>query len=238
MSQLNRQGFFWGDDGVEKFGNNDDIDNDGQVYDICRVPTATYPFPLASAVTTLVSDDANDSASGTGARRVFVQGLNDGLEIISEEKNTDGLTEVTLDNNYFRINRAFVVTSGDIDGTNIGNIDIKHGATVIGRIGAGIGQTLLGVYTVPVMNRSLYLVRWTADLSGSGSGQISLGFQIRPLGNAWRTTDLGSIARDQNLFSERSVPEKMSAGTDIRIRALSATANNLEVSTRFVLLAR
>lgn len=236
---VTRSELFWGADGVYKFGSNADIDSGAVPADIWRGPTLTYPFPSTASVTTLVSDNAGDAIAGAGARTVKVEGLSDEFLPQSEEIETDGVTPVQLTKPYLRVHRAYVTSvGGDPSGTNLGNIDVLHGATVIARIASGIGQTLLGIYTIPKLNRSFYLVGWEADLSGASNGQVSLSLQSRLVDGAWRTINLGSVARDQSLFRNIQIAQRLPYGTDIRVRATSASANNLAVTTIFQLLQR
>jgi hypothetical protein len=104
--------------------------------------------PAAAAATTIVSDAAADDAGGTGARTIAVLGLDANFDYVSETVTMDGITPVACSIQFLRVIRMYVVTAGSGE-VNAGNIDAKHGATVLCRIDAGEGQTLHCAVMVP-----------------------------------------------------------------------------------------
>lgn len=69
----------------------------------------------------IVSDDADDTLLGTGARTLFIEGLDISKNSISEIIEMNGLTNVTSVNSYNRINNIQVITAGSTE-FNEGNI--------------------------------------------------------------------------------------------------------------------
>ena len=206
---------------VNKFGRNIDADTGDDVWDA----GGAYPFPSAAAATTVESSSVADTLLGTGARTVEIQGLDANYEFISETAELDGTTPVTLANEYLRVYRAKVLTAGTGE-NNAGNIDIKHGATVLARISANYGQTLMAIYTTRAGHYG-WINRWRAVADGNSAAKIAI--QTRNAGGAWQTKDVAILTTSSSTFDVeyqffKKVPEK----TDLRVRVLEG-ANNLDI---------
>ena len=63
-------------------------------------------FPDTALQMKVSSDNANDTAAGTGARTVYVKGLNADHDVISEIVSLNGQTAVLTTNSYLHINQA------------------------------------------------------------------------------------------------------------------------------------
>ena len=59
-----------------------------------------------------VSDDADDTSAGTGARTIFIQGLDADYDELTEVLIMNGLTPVQSVNTYMRIFRTQNITAG------------------------------------------------------------------------------------------------------------------------------
>ena len=175
---------------VRKFGRNADIDIADAPEDIW-VSGGLYSWPSAAAATTIESDDAADAAGGTGARTCEVEGLNADYHEVKETVTLNGATPVTLSNQFLRVYRVRALQVGS-GGINAGNIDVKHGSTVLARVAAEYGQTLQAVYTVPVR------------VGQSGQGQIEvsegriLSFDASQGGAAGAESEITLYARNWN----------------------------------------
>lgn len=84
-------------------------------------------FPTEAETWEIVSDNTNDTSAGSGARTVFVTGLDINFEEISELVTMNGTTPVTLTNSWYRTRSMLVITCGSSStgGTNIGNITLR-----------------------------------------------------------------------------------------------------------------
>lgn len=219
-------------------GRNPEIDSGTDKEDIWPVG-GIYAWPSAAATTTIVSTSTDDTANGTGARTVRVYGIADATTYVPiiEDVTLNGTTPVTLQNQYYRINRVTVTTVGNADNANIGVIDIKHGATVICRMGAGTGVSLQALFTIPnIGQHRTYLVGFDgAVVAGSSSGiTVELYLETRCPGMGWRIQDIiepGSLGAA--IYSEFRAPVKLQPGSDIRIRKYNSTGNNLTVIAQF-----
>jgi len=139
---------------VRKFGESANIGNtptpisNGEVY---QTPTVLTTLEI-------VSTDSDDTISGLGARTIKVTGLSTNWEEITETVNLNGTTPVTLTNQFFRVYRMVVDTTGtyagQAGGSHQGDISLTGtiGSELWARIsinGVSLGQTEIGAYTIP-----------------------------------------------------------------------------------------
>ena len=119
-------------------------------------------YPQVTSVTSLeiVSDDANDTAAGTGARTAIISGLVANWEEGSATVSLNGTTPVALGTDFYRVWRVQVLTGGEYaactTSTQKGTLTVQEtGAgrawATLGEIvaGRGTGQSQIGSYTVP-----------------------------------------------------------------------------------------
>ena len=123
----------------------------GTIWDI---DDTFYPW---SALDTpaVVNVERNDVADN--GLIVTVQGLDTNWDFVEEEITISAADQLgsTL---FRRVNRAFITDTGS---TNAGDIDIEAGAaggTIVARITEGLGQTLMGAYTIPA-GKTAYLLK-------------------------------------------------------------------------------
>lgn len=103
-------------DSVQKFGYNPDIDTTSDPEDVIFGGGTAY-FPssvVAAANIDIASDSSNDDGNpgGTGAQTLFIQGLDSNYMLQSETVTLEGTDNANPANDYLRIFRAYVVTSG------------------------------------------------------------------------------------------------------------------------------
>lgn len=216
---------------VYKFGSNAEVDL-GQTEDVIITGGDQY-WPAANATTTLVSSSVEDAAGGDGLQLVTVTGIViiDGKYVeVSEEVVPEGQGVVTLDNEFYRSYLGWGDDVG-VTGVNEGNIDIKHGANILARIGAGDGRTLQAMYTVPeVEGRGLHLTGWDLSVSKGGNAagvEFTLLGRPRP-GCSWRTLDRAGISSQGGPYNHhwgRGV-HYLAPGWDVRIRVTDCSAND------------
>lgn len=221
-----------------KFGVVTDVDTASVPEDVWDMG-GIYPFPAAAAATTVVSDSAEDGAGTlTGALSVVVHGLDSEFMLLSEIVTMNGTGVVSLNNDYYRVFRPRVLTAGSNE-TNVGNIDVKHGATILGRIMAGNGTSLMAIYTIPAGFQWSHLKKMYLDLGRSGGGAaitMDAKLEIRPPGGAWYVQHplrlVSTISPDwQYEYVDPGVP--LEQGTDLRWRITSVSANNTIVQAGF-----
>lgn len=121
-----------------------------------------YRTPQVSGATQLrvKAGNVNDSATGSGARSVRLQGLDATGAFITEDIPTNGAAAGTASTRSFlRLFRAFVSASGtyaDSTGSHAGNIIIENAAGTedwaqisVGASGIGKSQSQIVCYTIP-----------------------------------------------------------------------------------------
>lgn len=138
--------------GVNKFGANEGL---GAAWADIWMQGGIYTWPQTATAVSVVSDNTNDTATGSGLRSVVVEGLDSNFDQISETLTVDGATTVTGSKLFQRVNRAYALESGTYDGTTItshGKITFTHGSTVtclLATSTVSYGQTQIARYTVP-----------------------------------------------------------------------------------------
>jgi len=181
----------------------------------------------------ILSDNVNDTSAGTGVRTVFVIGLDDDYETITETVTMNGLTPANLVNSYMRVNMMISVTVGDT-GSNEGLIILKRQANpaVQRSMSPFANRSLDGIYTVPA-GKTAYLMQHTASCN-KGNDAIS-SFYRRAEGGVFRR--LAGIPLYQNHFNKvfevfPSIPEK----EDIELTSVSTNPSTTVFTTQQLLL--
>ena len=133
---------------VKRFGHNTDI---GAGWETLYHLNQLYVYLPVAQRLKVISSSANDTPGNTGARTLFLQGLDANYNDINETITLNGnVGHVETNETYLRLFTAYVVTAGVAEG-NVGDILIKDNAEVvtIDEIHAGEGQTHTAIWTVP-----------------------------------------------------------------------------------------
>lgn len=217
---------------IVALGNNPDVDT-ATPEDIWS-GGGLYPWMTAATSLEVLSDNANDTALGTGARGVLINGLLGTYAESSQVVALNGLTPVPIPNQLLRIQTAAPTTAGSL-GTNQGNITIRDagGGTVRAIIPAGYGITRQSQYTVPLgytlqivsfllcINRPSGVLDATiATYSKTQTGAYRLPLEVSIDGNPYRHDGLPGIN-----FSEK---------TDFGFRCTFASGNNMDITAAFL----
>ena len=153
-----------------------------------------YRTPQVGSVVEICcwSDDTNDTAAGSGAREVTIQYLNSSGVLTTGTMATNGTSESSETvTGVWRIVRAWVSSSGTYatqtaasqagsitiavtDGSKTG--DVWASIPEIGATGMGVGQSLIGIYTVPA-GKTAYML--TANLAVDSNKSVDLYFFAR-----------------------------------------------------------
>lgn len=223
---------------IHKFGRNPSV---GGTPETIWMYGGTYTY-LTSASTVYVSGaDAQDSAAGTGARTVTVQGLDANYNEIEETLTVDGAVSTQ---SFLRVHRAFVASAGSLQ-TNKGNVLVSTGAggggTVLADIGTvgtgvtfGLGQTNLALYTIPA-GKTGYLTNWNVGV-GAYNDAVTATLYTRETGNGliFRTRDVMDVpgGLHQRIYQ---VPFALIEKTDIEVRAIATTGTNMSSTFDIIL---
>jgi len=222
---------------VAVFGYNPDVDT-------TRVTVWPYtgilPLPAAALQMKVSSSSTDDTSNGTGARTVFLEGLDASYEEISETITLNGQTEVLTTQSFLHINNAYVATAGsglsaagDIYfGT--GTVTAGVPATVYDLIKFDYNQRITGSYTIPV-GFTGYLSQGLFS-AGQPGGSAQVAGRLLTIGTdgirrAAAITTVNNGTADYVFEYPLAIPEK----TTIEATA-QGSSNNNEASSFFILV--
>lgn len=120
-----------------------------------------YPWPSAAQTLEAVSSSSADTAAGTGARSILIQGLDASWNQQQQVVALSGATPAAIPGTWLRVNNLIVFGAGS-GGRNAGTINVRiAGAGTTLRViplfhDRGTGISLDGIYTVPT-GHLLYL---------------------------------------------------------------------------------
>jgi hypothetical protein len=145
-----------------KFGTNEAVPN-GAWAIIANLGGATYPFPQApTTVRVKAGGDVNDVATtGSGARTIRVIGLDSNGDVAQEDIALAGASASdSTTTSFWRVYRAYVLTTGTYGGSNTGAIIVENtaGTADLLKMEALGSQTRLGIFSIPT--------GWTGYLLG------------------------------------------------------------------------
>lgn len=146
---------------IATLGNNPNIDTATQPEDVWAgaqlgvlnsIDHRFIPKPTSAVAMEIVSDSANDTSAGTGARTVVIGYLDGTYAPLTFTATLNGTTAVAIPGTVLRVNSVVVATAGTVGGANIGNLSVRAagglGATY-SYMGAAIGIARSSLYTVP-----------------------------------------------------------------------------------------
>lgn len=221
---------------IEKFGYQDDVPNG----DIATVwdSTGLYDYLDTATTVTVTSDDANDNPTGTGARQVEIQGLDQDYNLVLETVDL-GATSTTT---FIRVFRVRVIVSGGSN-PNEGVISVTGGGKTLAQIGKlannadGHGQTNMCVYTVPA-GKTAYITQWTVSSGKQNADTVAKLMSrdtLHPDDGAWNVKDIAEIQASA-FIKDYKVPMKFTEKTDIEVRAFSSSGSSCSSSFNLILI--
>lgn len=221
---------------IEKFGYQDDVPNG----DIATVwdSTGLYDYLDTATAVTVTSNDPDDNPTGSGARQVEIQGLDQDYNLALETVDL-GATSTTT---FIRVFRVRVCVSGGTN-PNQGVITVAGGGKTLAQIGKlannadGHGQTNMCVYTVPA-GKTAYLTQWTVS-SGKSNADTVAKLMVRdtlhPDDGSWNVKDIAEI-QASSFIKEYKVPMQFTEKSDIEVRAFSNTGSSCSSSFNLILI--
>jgi len=202
--------------------------------------TGILPLPAAALQMKVSSSSTDDTSNGTGARTVFLEGLDASYEEISETITLNGQTEVLTTQSFLHINNAYVATAGsglsaagDIYfGT--GTVTAGVPATVYDLIKFDYNQRITGSYTIPV-GFTGYLSQGLFS-AGQPGGSAQVAGRLLTIGTdgirrAAAITTVNNGTADYVFEYPLAIPEK----TTLEATA-QGSSNNNEASSFFILV--
>ena len=202
--------------------------------------TGILPLIPVAAQLKVSSSNVNDAAEGTGARTVFLAGLDANHREISEIVTLNGRTEVLTTQSFLHINNAYVATAGsglsaagDIY-FGAGTVTAGVPATVYDLIKFDFNQRITGSYTIPAgftgyLSQGLFSAGQPGGSSQVAGRLITIGTDgIR---RAAAITTVNNGTADYVFEYPVAIPEK----TTLEATA-QGSSNNNEASSFFILV--
>jgi hypothetical protein len=197
-------------------------------------------FPAAALQLSVSSSNAADTSAGTGARTVYLEGLDANHNVISETVTLNGQTAVTTTKSYLHINNCYVQTAGS-GNTAAGTIYFGTGtvtagvpATIYDVIAFDYNARVTGSYTVPAGYTAYVSQGLFSSGQASGSNAVTGRLMTRGTNDIRLTAAVVTVnnsAADYTFEYPLVVPEK----TTIEAQAVGDAANNA-CSSMFILL--
>lgn len=225
---------------LHKFGFNLDTGTAGTDEDIWS-RGGTWVPPTQDRLHNIASSDPNDTnTSGSGARKVSIQGISGGV-LTTETINLNGVSNVATVNAYDMIHRMRVIDVGS-GGEAAGTITAtaQTDATVTAEIPAGeYNQTQMAIYRVPD-GKTLYLTKLSFGIkkvaSGAATGllltkdPVTGGINDTPWREVWQIAAHSQGASMVRI--EFEIPLPCTSGGYVKMRC-NADTNNLSVYGQF-----
>ena len=223
---------------VHVFGYNPDVDSAAE--ETVWTAGGILGHPASATVMTVSSTSANDTSAGTGARTIYILGVNGTGGYTSEIVTLNGQTAVNTVHAYFSIERVSVLTTGSGE-KNAGNINIGTGvvtagvpATIYGQIATGENSSLMGHWTCPA-GYTGYMVSGSISSGTEGGNNYLTGrLKLRGTDDIVRTAAIVTFA-DGVVNFDFDYPIKISAGECVTA-TVKSTADNEAVSSYFQIL--
>lgn len=221
------RGQIMGHTSVTVFGYNPDVDT---AEESVWPDGGTVPHPTTAQQLTIVSTSTDDDGApaGTGARTVYIGGLDANYNVVGETITMNGTTGVTTTNSYLYINQFYVVTAGT-GGANAGEITAKYSTTLYDIIATGYNNRTTGHYCVPA-GYTAYLTVGTFTC-GQVSGTTSVTGYLKQHGTdgimrVVAVTTLNNGSAQFDFVYPVQIPEKNCIGAS----AIGSAANNSAAS--------
>lgn len=155
---------------VHKFGRNTTLGT--TLAPICAA--GSYQTPTSAVTLEVLSNDANDTAAGSGAQQLTLIGIDSNWDEVSQTIEMNGTSAVTAGTDLLRLTRAYVSRSGTYatasSASQQGTITVRvsGGGTTWTEIpeiatGFGAGQSLIGAYTVPA-GKTAYILSFFLNI--------------------------------------------------------------------------
>lgn len=221
---------------LTKFGRNTSVGTTPQ--DLWRVG-GTWVAPATPEVVRVTSTSVNDTAAGTGARTVLINGLDKNYELTSETLTMNGATFAQSTKKYHMVHRVIVQTAGSL-GANEGTISVTSTATgspAMARMVPLEGQSQFGLFQIPA-GKTGYMLSYHASFSGlTALSAVDVQIVAKPFGGVFSTKSNLSLCLNGSSVGHRTyeAPLVFTEKTIVKMTAIANTASN-DVSGSFDLM--
>lgn len=204
-----------------KFGFNPNV---GSTQEDIWFAGGTLSYLSTAEPMNIASTSANDDGdpAGTGSQTIFIAGINDAWEEISETVTMNGMTDVLTSQSYLRVTRMYSLAVGST-GSNVGTITAtaQTAGTVQAQIQPTENQTAKIQFSIPAQKLCL-IVGWSFGVGGGSDAVFR--FKQRPFGSGFRTIQ-HTITRRQADVATLPHPIVLQPRTDFTITGAVATGN-------------
>ena len=206
---------------IHKFGATDGDVTAGTIWD-GNSAAVEYPYPAQGLVTVAGATTADDG------KTVEVSGLDINYAPVTETLTVGGAASVAI---FSRVFRARMVSA-----ENTIDLEIDLDGVLAAKILAGLGQTLMAVYTVPA-GKTAYLLDLHVG-SDKASTNTSMTYRLfaRPFGEAFNIKCNFNVAGGQNLDINYSIPLEFTEKTDLRVDVVAGQATTCSATFDLLLV--
>ena len=220
---------------VHIFGFNADVDSAAE--EAVWPAGGLIPY-ISSPVTMKVSSSsADDASAGTGARTVYIKGINGTGAEVSETVTLNGQTSVNTTNTYSFIQQVTVMTVGS-GGVNAGNIYVGTGvvtagvpAVIHGIAALGENNSLTGSWVCPTGYKGYVVFGSISSGTENGSNYMTGRLKVMESNGLERTAAIITFANGNYTF-DFSYPVEITAGQRVTA-TVKSSADNEAVSSYF-----
>jgi hypothetical protein len=206
---------------LHKFGYNGNV---GTSEEIIWTAGDGYTYLTSAEILKVASTDVADTAAGTGARTILIEGLDENWAEQQETVTLNGTTAVDTTNTFIRVFRGYNITAGTGE-VNAGVITIKNNAetNTLAQIEIGIGQTQMAMWTVPAGHK-FFLVAAHASESNNKKVRLRLFTIDRAISNPAYRLRGEVVANLSDVTRPLPLPAIITEKTDIEIRGTASLA--------------
>ena len=209
------EGLLPGVTAIRKIGHNLAVPS---TYETVWCNSSVYSYLTTADNVDIVSDSVEDKVDGTGARSIYINGLDADYNEQNETIVPTGTVAAVSTKKYIRIftMKIILVGSGGINAGNITLADVT-GSKTLAYLEEGEGRSLAALFTVPA-DKVGTITRWTFGEVNAKRSHIAM--FVRPYGKSWFIMKV-RIMKNQSSNGAFSIPIVLQAKTDIEIRAKS-----------------
>lgn len=160
---------------LHKFGRCANVPNGSWVF-INTLCLTAWPLSAATTVRIKAGGNVNDTAAGTGAREITIQGIDSSFNEITETIATAGASaSANTAASFWRVNRMWVSAVGTYEAANTGNIVLEDSGGVgdIIEMMLDEGQSQFAQWTVPI-GKTAYLLETHIHVDSNKTSNIRL----------------------------------------------------------------
>ena len=206
---------------INKFGYNSAV---GTSYETIHDGNNLYTYISSAGTATVTSSDTSSDNNGT----VEIQGLdaNYNLQTVTATIGGSATTETFI--RVFRVR----MTSANTGTANVGVISVTVSSTVVAKIAAAEGQSLMAVYTIPAKHTA-----YVVSVNASSSKDLENTYRLRTRQideDAFNTKDFFT-ARGGQVKRDFSVPVKLEAKTDVELQVKGSATSNVSGGFEIIL---